>query len=228
MKEALRALIGHPGVWFGDGRGGPCREVVPTGRASLDALLPGGGWPKGAVTEILLPCEGIGELRLLVPALVRVAAEGGRIALAGPPHVPYAPALAAAGIGLSRLVLVRAESARDRLWAAEQCLRSGACGAVLAWAADCSDRDLRRLQLAAEKGGCTGFLFSLPAAVARPSPLPLRLRLAPSPAGVVVEIVKGRGREGRKVEVLLEGPQGCRRAGDAPSPHEKIRGEASA
>ncbi|MBI5418762.1 MAG: translesion DNA synthesis-associated protein ImuA [Deltaproteobacteria bacterium] len=203
MKEALQALLGHPDLWLGDGRGaGAGRAALPTGFAALDALLPGGGWPAGAVTEILLSNEGIGEMRLLLPALVGLG-DGRRIAWIDPPYLPYAPALAASGLRLSRVLVVYAGTNRDRLWAAELALRSGACGAVLAWPGECDDRSLRRLTLAAEKGGCLGLLFrpSLPAG--RHSPAALRLRLAPSPRGVMVEVLKGRGRAGRSAEVPL-------------------------
>jgi protein ImuA len=45
------------------------QAVLASGHAALDAQLPGGGWPVGALTELLLPHPGVGELRLLAPAL---------------------------------------------------------------------------------------------------------------------------------------------------------------
>ena len=45
------------------------------------------------------------------------------------------------------------------LWAMEQALRSGACSAVLGWAAPCELQALRRLQLAAEQSRCLAVLF---------------------------------------------------------------------
>ncbi len=208
MKEALQALLARPDVWVGGGaeRPGGGAAVLPTGIAALDALLPGGGLPLGAVTEILLPQEGIGELRLLVPALAEQSRQGRWIAWIDPPHVPYAPALAAMGVRLSRVLLVSAGTDRDRLWAAGQCLRSGACGAVLAWPGECGDRALRRLQLAAGKGGGVGVLFRPELSAAHPSHAALRLRLARSPRGAVVEILKGRGGAGRSAEVPFPAP----------------------
>ncbi len=207
MKEALQTLLARPDLWLGGGaenaRGA---AVLPSGLAALDALLPGGGFPLGAVTEILLPQEGIGELRLLVPALAAQSWQGRWIAWIDPPHVPYAPALAAMGVRLSRVLLVAAGTDRDRMWAAGQCLQSGACGAVLAWPGECGDRELRRLQLAAGKGGGLGVLFRPDRAAARPSHAALRLRLARSPRGAVVEILKGRGGAGRSAEVPFPAP----------------------
>lgn len=219
MKEALKALLGHPGLWLGDGKGtAPARKVLPTGHAALDALLPGGGLPEGAVTEILFPREGIGELRFLLPLLTGLSREGRRIAWIDPPHLPYAPALAAAGARLSRFLLVRTGASRDRLFAASLCLRSGACGAVLAWPGECDERIVRRLTLAAETGRSLGILFRPGRACGRFSPAALRLRLAPSPRGVAVELLKGRGGAGRSVEVPLAEPRAGGTAGDRVLP----------
>lgn len=207
MKEALRSLLARPDLWLGNGTGAaPPQGTLPTGFAELDALLPGGGWPAGAVTEIVAPREGIGELRLLVPALAGPGVAGRLIAWVSPPYHPYAPAMAAAGLPLSRFLVVSAGAGRDALWAAEQCLRSGACGAVLAWPGECDDRAVRRLQLAAALGGCPAFLFRPERAALSPSPAALRLRLAHSPRGAAVELLKGRGGAGRRAEVPLCGP----------------------
>src|SRR6185295_7940581 len=97
------------------------------------AELPGGGWPAGGLTELLVPTKGIGELGLLMPALARLTCAGKRVVWLAPPYLPYAPALAAAGIDLPHLALVRAAGRRDALWAAEQALRAGSCHALLAW-----------------------------------------------------------------------------------------------
>lgn len=206
MNDAMRSLLGHPGLWLGDGSGAaPGQGTVTTGFAPLDELLPGGGWPLGAVTEVLASREGVGEMRLLVPVLADLSRRGRRLAWVNPPHVPYPPAFCASGIALSRVLLVCAGSSRDRLWAAEQCLRSDACGAVLLWPEECDNQSLRRLQLAAEKGSGLGFLFRSQGAAGTPSPAALRLRLAAMSGGVVVEVVKGRGGAGRRAEVRLAG-----------------------
>jgi hypothetical protein len=208
VNEALSALLGHPALWRGDGREAASgREVLPTGHAALDGLLPGGGWPTNVVTEILFPREGIGELRLLLPVLASLSREGRRVAWVDPPHLPYPPALADAGAELSRFLVVRTVAGRDRFFAVEQCLRSGACGAVLAWPGAWDDRCIRRLQLAAEKGGSLGVLFRAERACGRFSMAALRLRVAPSPRGVSVEILKGRGGAGRSALVPLAGPR---------------------
>jgi hypothetical protein len=132
---ALEQVLQHPRVWRGNALAGRL-PAVPTGFPDLDAALPGGGWPCGALTELLAPARGIGELGLLLPVLARLTCAGKRVVWLAPPHLPYAPALAAAGIDLPHLALVRAAGRRDALWAAEQALRAGSCHALLAWLPD--------------------------------------------------------------------------------------------
>lgn len=188
----LDALLQHPGIW----RGGDCARVaVPslaTGFAELDVLLPGGGWPAGALTEIHAERAGVGELRIVMPAAARLTCDGRWLALVNPPHVPYAPALAAHGVALSRLLVISPQSAQERLWACEQALRSGSCGMVLFWPDRLAEREFRRLTLAAEASGASGFLFHTGRA-AQGSPAALRLAISGRGSRTVVEILKRRG-----------------------------------
>jgi len=194
----LNLVLDRTDLWRG-GRPAPAQpDSLPSGFASLDALLPGGGWPLGALTEVLIAREGVGALRLVIPALAQLSADDRWLAWVAPPYIPYAPALAAAGVNLSRVLLVhppeRGQARRDALWAAEQALRSGTCGAVLMWLPqDIDDRQLRRLQLAAESGGSWGLLFRPHAAAATPSPAALRLLVEPAGDEVAVHVLKRRG-----------------------------------
>jgi len=121
--------------------------------------------------------------------------KGRWIVCIAPPHVPYAPAFAVRGVDVSRLLVVCGDHCRENLWAAEQVLKSAACGAVLLWevAGRFSVKRLRRLQLAAEAGGGWGVLFRDGRSGAAPSPAALRLHLAPDPAGLAVTVLKSRG-----------------------------------
>ncbi|HMI37519.1 MAG TPA: translesion DNA synthesis-associated protein ImuA [Steroidobacteraceae bacterium] len=167
--------------------------ALPTGFAQLDAVLPGGGWPVGAITELMPDAQGIGELSLLLPALAQLSCAGRCIVWIAPPCLPYPPALARHGLALEHLLLVQARDAQTRLWATEQALRCPAVGAVLAWPAALDERRIRRLQLAAEAGGSCGLLYRPPAAAQQPSPAALRLRLQALDAGLRIEIQKARG-----------------------------------
>jgi len=192
MTSALDLVLQNPAVW----RGNDCARVavpsVPSGFAELDVRLPGGGWPAGALTEIYVERPGIGELQLVMPAAANLTQSERWITLVSPPYLPYAPALAAHGVKLSRLLLVQAPAADESLWACEQALRTGSCGAVVAWLNQVHEHALKRLQLAAETSGALVLLFrsarSIPA-----SPAALRLHVSRSDSRTVVRILKRRG-----------------------------------
>ncbi|MBI2316561.1 MAG: translesion DNA synthesis-associated protein ImuA [Betaproteobacteria bacterium] len=184
----------HPALWRGADLARTAAPGVPSGFPVLDAELPGGGWPVGSLTEILRTQEGIGELRILGPALAALSAQGRHLAWIAPPYSPYAPALAAAGIDPGQLFVVRTGNEKEALWAIEQALRSNACGAVLAWLQSPRYAELRRLQLAAEGGGrALAVLFRPEKAAAEPSPAVLRIALGAAAGGLAVRIVKRRG-----------------------------------
>ena len=178
-------------VWRGTASA-PKAGTLASGFGVLDRELPGGGWPCGVLTELLGGLEGIGELQLVLPALAALTTRGKRVVWLAPPHLPYAPALAAAGIDLTHLVVVRAPGRRDGLWAAEQVLRAGGCHALLAWLQAPRYPELRRLAVAAEPSQACVFLFRPPVAAAEPSPAALRLALEPAPEGLAVRILKRR------------------------------------
>jgi hypothetical protein len=196
---AVRADGGRPGglddllqrsdIWRG-GTHAASDHVLPTGHAALDAAI--GGWPQGALTELLTDSQGIGEVSLLLPSLAALSRERW-IAFVAPPHIPYAPALAAAGIDLARFLWLRPDNEADTLWAMEQSLRSGVCGAVLGWPTRADHRALRRLQLAAETGNALAVLYRPRRAAADASPAALRLELAPAAGGLRIHALKRRG-----------------------------------
>lgn len=191
---------------------------LPTGYATLDGCLPGQGWPRQGLIEILSDQRGIGELRLLLPALARLCgphargkttkapkppvevAGGGCLAWVSPPYLPYAPALAQWGIDVGRVLVVHAAGATE--WVMDQALRSEACSAVLGWANPRDPHALRRLQLAAEQSRSLAVLFRPLQTGLTPSPAVLRLALlGDARQGLQVRVVKSRG--GRPATVTL-------------------------
>lgn len=201
---SLESLLQHPGIWRGEDLA-QNNEALPTGFPELDEMLPGGGWPVGALTEILLDREGIGEIRLCLPALAKASEEKKWIVWVAPPHLPYAPALSYAGVKLERFLVAKPGSDADAWWAAEQALRSGSCRSVLAWLGMPDERRMRRLQLGAEAGHACGILFG-PAERARDrSPAALRLKLEATAKGLAVHVLKRRGgHAGRPVFMNLD------------------------
>ncbi|MCI0913807.1 translesion DNA synthesis-associated protein ImuA [Pseudomonas putida] len=177
----LDRLLDQRQVWRGRQARVRPAGLQPTGHAPLDQRLPEGGWPAAALSELLLASPGCGELQLLWPSLARLTADGGRVVLVAPPFIPYAPAWQAAGVDLRWLVQVDAQQA-DALWAAEQCLRSGSCAAVLCWPERADDRALRRLQVAAETGQALAFACRPQQAAHNPSPAAVRIAIDARPA----------------------------------------------
>jgi protein ImuA len=203
--QALAKALGQPKLWAG--RQLAVAPAISTGFSSLDAVLPGQGWPLGAVTELIPHTEGIGELSLLVPALLRLQQAGQRIALINPPYIPYAPALRHAGLSLKQLVWVKTEKIEDAHWAGEQALKGGSVGAALLWSHRIGDHELRRLQLAAEEGQALGFLYRPISALRNSSPAAVRLSLQAAIAGLRIEVIKARGgHQGASVLCAIRRP----------------------
>jgi cell division inhibitor SulA/protein ImuA len=206
LSSSLDKLLENPRVWRGREQTGR-QAGLASGYPELDRHLPGGGWPRASLTEILTEHYGIGELRLLMPALARLSTEAspqdfsepGWIAWVAPPFQPYPPALQQYGIDLSRMLIVRPREDSEVLWSAEQALSSGTCAAVLLWPSILDDQSSRRLQLAAEKGRSWAIAFRPLAARQQPSAAALRLELHPDGTrhsgerGMRVNILKSRG-----------------------------------
>ena len=200
-ENALAEVLRHPGIWRRGSAARPRLDVEPTGNAELDARLPGGGWPRGALSELLIQHDGIGECSLLLPALAALTQARKRVVFVAPPYIPYPPALVAAGVDLAQVVHIEAGAA-DTHWTAEQCLRAGCCGAVLNWLPDADYRQLRRLQLAAETGAALGFVFRPLDAAQQASPAALRLQVTLAGDGPRIDILKCRGRLGETTQTM--------------------------
>jgi hypothetical protein len=206
--SSLGCILADARVWrLKDASAAPTRPVWSTGCSSLDARLPGGGWPTASLIEVLLNDTGLGEVQLFLPALVESQRTSGDVpwlVWIAPPHEPYAPALAQQGIELTRLLVVRPTTATEALWAAEQALGSGVCAAVLLWLKGTDDRWLRRLKLAAEAGGALGVLFRPERHRFESSPASLRLLMTQGEHETRLDLLKVQG--GRPGPVDFGGP----------------------
>ena len=168
----------HADVWHAHTLATPVAQVVATWQVVLDAQLPGGGWPVGALTELLQARGAHAEWQLLAPALARCGTAA--VVLVGPPYMPFGPALAGRGVVSQRLVWVQTSVAAQRLWATEQALRCAGVDAVLAWLPQARADQLRRLQMAAAEYNRLLFVMRPASAQHESSPAALRLRLAPA------------------------------------------------
>jgi hypothetical protein len=199
-------------------------ECVPTGFATLDHELPGGGWPRGQLVELLVENPGLGELGLLLPALAGAArtgrscvwvlpcrsgasaagtadtAEDTGTAAEAAQALPYAPVLVEAGLDLAQHIFVKPLTARESSWALEQSLRTAHLGALIGWlpdthsATDADFRGLRRLHLLAQRHRSLVFVLRSVRHAHSPSPAALRLQLQHDTSHLQVQILKRRGR----------------------------------
>lgn len=189
-KPTLKTLIMSNDIWRASKMDTDIPQGIPSTYPLLDEHLYGGGWPQNGLTELLLNKPGIGELRLITPALAKLSQEQKRWLLwVSPPYIPYAPALAKAGVDLSRILIVNTTHYGDMLWVLEKALASKSCSAVLAWPdfvqkntpqnkrSQSLEKHLRRLQIASKEGQSLGILFRKDKAAKNASPAELRIQL---------------------------------------------------
>ncbi|MDQ1817281.1 translesion DNA synthesis-associated protein ImuA [Massilia sp. CCM 9210] len=158
----------HPALWRASQLARCAARCIDTGFPALSNQLPGGGWPTGTLVDVLPQQAGLGEMRLLAPALVKVASRS--VVLLQPPHCPQILALGGMGLAASQVLWIKSKKGTDALWAAEQVLRSGSCGALLFWPSHVRPEALRRLNLAAQAGETLFFMLRPIAAAQDASP----------------------------------------------------------
>jgi hypothetical protein len=241
-RHRLRQLLQEPQIRKA-GQGVSPYQTISTGFADLDQAL-SGGWPTGALTELLVDLCGIGELQLLLPALIALSGHPAEpkvkpkvnprlgtekwIMWVAPPYMPYAPALVREGVDISRLIVVHCHRQNDVLWTMEQALRSGTCAAVLAWSEGSDERALRRLQLAVEKGACWAVLFKPTRFKKQRSTAALRIHLlAMNLSGISLDIFKNCNSRPQRIMVRIgEKPQCLARPFGEPGVKQKSRFDA--
>jgi hypothetical protein len=168
-RERIEALRGQLAQWES---GRPLRDQTPiaTGDAALDAWLPWGGLPRGALIECVGWEEFGGGAGVLALLWARQAAlQGGALVVLDAQRGFYPPAAALWGVDLARVLVIQVSSLREQVWALDQCLRCPAVAAVWASLEHLDPRDFRRLQLAVEQGGGVGLLVRKRLAQKEPS-----------------------------------------------------------
>lgn len=194
---ALPDLNAMRHVWRAGELGSASLATVDTGYAALNQVLPGGGWPQGALVEMLQPQAGLHEWGLLAPALaaVQAAAPAQLMVLVGAPWQPFGPALGARRLDMRRILCVHSQGPA-LLWATREALQCADVAAVLAWLPDARSAHLRRLQIAAHAHNKLLFVFRPLRAQLESSPAPLRLLLegvVSEEGNLQVHVLKRRG-----------------------------------
>ena len=195
----LSLVLQRSDVWVG-GQLAPSCGALASRFPALDAELPGGGWPRGALIDLMLARPGIGEMALVLPALATLTARDEWVVVQVSAQALFAPAWQAAGVQLSRLIVLETPtgsprlSASEHLWSCEQVLRAGSVSAFLfCLPRGVTPTQLRRLQVAAEAGGTLAFVLQDDSRRDQASPAPLRLWLEPGEGHLRVRVLKRRG-----------------------------------
>lgn len=192
FAASTESLMPRSAGWRSQNRDTCATHGVATGFTELDVQLPGSGWPVGKLTEIFVDRPGIGELQLLMPAAAQLTQDARWLAMIAPPYAPHAPALAACGVHLDQVLVLRPQTPDEQVRACEQLLESGNCGAVLMWLDQVQACTLHRLQHAAEHSNTLVVLFRSPRA--QPfTAAALRLHISKTDGRTVIQVLKRRG-----------------------------------
>jgi protein ImuA len=160
-QAAWEKLAGEVQRLEGAGRHAGLGEILSTGCSCMDACLPAGGYTPGSIIEYLRSTEGCGASYLAMAAAAAALrkAEDKYLVVVDPERQFYPPALLGYQIDLQRVVWVHPRSTTDAIWAMDQALRTQSVAAVIGDIDMLDDRNSRRLQLAAQRGGGLGLLL---------------------------------------------------------------------
>lgn len=192
--EALLPAEVAQSCWLADSLSDSETPTMPSGFPSLDSLLPSGGWPLSALTEVLVPQFACAELRLLLPAVEGLASRNAPLVMVAPPHRPFIGGLRRYGIHEDAVVVVDVAKPADRLWATEQAVRAQGLAGIVSWLPNARPEQIRRLQTCAPGSGFPIFLIRPGAALHQSSAAPLRVEARhDGPAHLTVRVAKRRG-----------------------------------
>jgi cell division inhibitor SulA len=167
--------------------------VTPSGIDGLDGLLPGGGWPKSGLVEVIVSDEYIDVMSLLMPMLACLSQQGRWIAMVTPPCQARARLFTATDLDPVRVLQVNPHPGRSALWTAESMLQSGSCGVVMAWPNCNTELMDKRLQKAAASGKALCILIRYEGLSIPPSGVDVRLKVTVDEDGGAVYLVDGQG-----------------------------------
>jgi protein ImuA len=195
--------------------------AIPLGIGGLGDLFAGGRLSTGSLVELLPSAPGAGAWTLALLLARHACGERKALVVADAERCFYPPASHRYGIDLNRSIIIRPRTANEALLALAQSLRCTAIGAALGRLERLTDRDGRRLQLAAESGGAVGVLLRPMTTLGLPSFASVRLRLDPLPSirsssfaiqslrRIRVEVLRCRGgSEGKAIGVEVDDATG--------------------
>jgi len=188
-NRVFKQLMQQGVLWRGSDVALKDHQIEKSDWEEFDSCL-GGGLPRASLVEIF--SNNYQGISLLLPMLARLSQKSNWLTFINPPYLPFAPGLSSSGIDLKKILLIHNTELSQGLWAAEQALKSSVCSVVLMWPKKLRVVQIRRLQLAAEKGDCIGILFRPMHDLKFSSPSALRIKFLFTPLGFNVEVLKQR------------------------------------
>ena len=192
MISIIQSLQNRHLIWHANDLTQSQDDLINSGYQQLDHKL-GGGWPDKGIIELQAQTIGIGEVRLLLPALLHLSQQKLLYVWIAPPGRLNAQALAQAGLPLDNMLVATNVDEKEAFWLSEKCLSSGCCAAVILWTQDFEPNQAKRLQLAAKEGSSLGFVIRPPSTIEQSLPISVRMKATANKQGLQLQINKRLG-----------------------------------
>jgi len=198
-------------------------QVISSGCAAADRLLPAGGYRRGTLIEWISSRHGgCGADYLSLLTAAKACADGGALVVADRRRQFNPPAAAAMGIDLGNVVVIRPPAEKslhdhryddEFFWAIDQALGCSAVAAVWGALDQVGERWFRRFQLSAEASGTMGLLVRPCSAIDQPAWSEVRWQVTAKRSSKTaaatqrVELTLARcrgGRSGRSVDLSID------------------------
>jgi len=191
MNELIEHLKNKKMLWQGQMQT-DTGNTVSSGYPELDNWLQTGIPEQGVIT--VKSDTGIGELRLFLPYLLAQQQQQKRLLVfIAPPLQVNGEMLAEQGFDLKQVLLLTPEKAQDALWAAEQCLKSECCMAVISWNEQLDVSHIKRLQIASKQGKAIQLIFRQQGELLSSLPVTMALTLQARPNALQIQMNKRIG-----------------------------------
>jgi len=135
-------------------------EPAGKGLAPLTAAFPNNVFPTGAIHEFISyePANAASTNGFIAAVTSKLIKDGGLCLWVGNERKIFPPGLKHFGLEPDRVVFINVPRVKDALWIVEEALKCAALTAVIAEVRELNFTDSRRLQLAVEHSGVTGFI----------------------------------------------------------------------
>lgn len=182
-KEILIKLQHDILLWqgFKPKAGGKAERV---GLGEMEQAFPGGVFPKRAIHEFItvLPEDSAASDGFIAGLLAILMQDGAACVWVSTSRRLFPASLSAFNVEPERIIFMDVKTEKDVLWITEEALKCEGLAAVVAELNNLSLIESRRLQLAVEESGVTGFILRKDASKAASTVATARWRISPLPS----------------------------------------------